>query len=128
MHVYTLIFLGCGIGGILRYLVSSKINTLYGQSLPFGTLLVNASGSFIMGLLMTIILNKYTNDAHLTDQLKALLLTGLLGGYTTFSTFSIETINLLNNGKLTHAALNILLSVVLSIGLAFVGIMLGKQL
>lgn len=121
-----LIFIGCGIGGLLRYWVAN--GTYYwtvGRTFPYGTLIVNTTGSFLMGFLFIIILERFSNIA---PQLRAFLLIGLLGGYTTFSSFSIETINLFEQGELFKALLNIGLSVILCVGAAWAGVILGRHL
>ncbi len=122
LSLYLLIFIGCGSGGILRYLVSLKVHSFLDKNFPFGTLVVNISGSFFIGILSSILLNKFNNS----EQIRALLLTGLLGGYTTFSAFSIETVSLIKSGQIFLALLNTLLSVILSIVFAWIGITLGK--
>jgi len=91
----VLIFLGSGLGAISRYGLSNLVHSLVGRAFPYGTLVVNASGSFIMGLLFIIILERF---GALAPQLRAFLLIGFLGGYTTFSSFSIETLTLLEQG------------------------------
>jgi CrcB protein len=86
MSHYILIFLGCGLGGISRYWISNGIHLLFGQRFPYGTLIVNVTGSFLMGLLFILILDRFYT---LAPQLRAFFLVGLLGGYTTFSSFSV---------------------------------------
>ena len=98
---------------------------LLGRQFPYGTLFVNASGSFVMGLLFALIFEKFVG---IGPQLRSLLLIGFLGGYTTFSSFSIETVNLLENGAWISAALNVLLNTTLCIALSWVGILGGRQL
>jgi fluoride exporter len=120
-----LIFLGSGLGAISRYGVSNFIHSLLGREFPYGTLIVNASGSFVMGLLFILILERFVG---LAPQLRAFLLIGFLGGYTTFSSFSIETLNLFENGAWVAASLNILLNVVLCISLAWLGVLGGRSL
>ena len=120
-----LIFLGAGSGGVFRYLISNGVHFLLGRQFPYGTLFVNASGSFLMGLLFAVIFEKF---AGIGPQLRSLLLIGFLGGYTTFSSFSIETVNLLENGAWINAALNVLLNTTLCIALSWVGIFGGRQL
>ena len=120
-----MIFFGAGLGGITRYWVSNGVYVLFGRQFPYGTLFVNASGSFLMGLLFVIILERFNG---IGPQLRAFLLIGFLGGYTTFSSFSLETFNLLESGAWLSAALNILLSVILCISLGWLGILGGRQL
>lgn len=123
MH-HLLIFLGAGLGGVSRYWVSNSIHLFLGRQFPFGTLVVNATGSFLMGMLFTIIFERF---GGLGPQLRALLLIGFLGGYTTFSSFSLETLNLLENGAWWDALLNILLNVFLCVGLSCLGVLGGRQ-
>ncbi|MDP3560101.1 MAG: fluoride efflux transporter CrcB [Legionellaceae bacterium] len=125
MNHLILIFLGAGCGGVSRYGVSNAVYWFLGRQFPFGTLVVNASGSFLMGLLFTLIFERLDG---IGPQLRSLLLIGFLGGYTTFSSFSIETLNLLENGGWFSALLNIVLSVFLCISLTWLGVIGGRQL
>lgn len=120
-----LIFLGSGVGGIFRYGVSNGVYWFLGRQFPYGTLVVNASGSFLMGLLFAILLERFDGIA---PQLRSLLLIGFLGGYTTFSSFSIETLNLFESGAWVSATLNIFISVTLCLMLTWLGILGGRQL
>lgn len=120
-----LIFLGAGLGGTARYLLSNAIYALLGRHFPWGTLVVNASGSFIMGVLFVLLLNRY---AMYAPQLRLFLLVGFLGGYTTFSSFSIETWNLIESGALVTGTMNILLHIILCLGLTWLGITWSRHL
>ncbi|MFC3907493.1 fluoride efflux transporter CrcB [Legionella dresdenensis] len=120
-----LIFLGAGFGGLSRYWVSTGIHYFVGRHFPYGTLFVNATGSFLMGLLFVLIIERFDG---IGPQLRSLLLIGFLGGYTTFSSFSLETMALFENGAWLGGFLNILLSVVLCLTLTGLGIMVGRQL
>jgi fluoride exporter len=122
---FLLIFIGSGIGGLTRYGVANLIYYLFGRHFPLGTLIVNISGSLLMGFLFVLILDRANQIA---PHLRALLLIGFLGGYTTFSSFSIETVNLFENGEIVSAMMNIVLSVVLCLSATWVGIILGRQL
>lgn len=125
MNTITLIFIGAGFGGVLRYGVSTGIYNLFNKNFPYGTLVVNVSGSFLMGFLFVLLLERFQSIA---PQLRALLLIGFLGGYTTFSSFSIETINLMENANWFPAIVNILLSTILCLMAAWTGVILGKTL
>ncbi len=120
-----LIFVGAGIGGVLRYWISNIIYWMTGRQFPYGTLIVNISGCFLMGLLFILILERFDG---IGPQLRSFLLIGLLGGYTTFSSFSIETLNLFENGAWLSGFLNIFFSVFLCIFAAWVGVIGGRQL
>lgn len=120
-----LIFIGAGIGGVCRYGIANGIYTWLGREFPYGTLVVNVSGSFLMGLLSVIILDRFST---ISSPLRALLLIGLLGGYTTFSSFSLETITLFENGLWLKGLLNIILSVALCLSATALGIIGARQL
>lgn len=119
------IFLGSGLGGVSRYWVSNGIYFLLGRQFPYGTLAVNASGSFLMGLLFVLLLERFDG---IGPSLRSLLLIGFLGGYTTFAAFSIETVNLIESGAWLSATLNILLNVTVCLALTWIGVMGGRQL
>lgn len=120
-----LIFLGAGCGGLLRYWISNAIYLLTDKQFPYGTLVVNVSGSLIMGFLFALIVERFNTQG---PHLRSLLLIGLLGGYTTFSSFSIETINLIENSQYSSAILNMMLSTFLCVSAAWVGVIGGRYL
>ena len=113
-----------GFGCMARYLASGWTYQLVGRHLPYGTLLVNIVGSFLLGLLVTSGLR----GDFFPPEIRIGLAVGFMGGFTTFSTFSYETLRLLENGSLWHAGLNILLNVVLCIGFAFLGVIVSRSL
>ena len=111
------VFLGGGIGSVLRYGTNSIVSLyVIGQ---LGTLLVNVLGSFIFGILVSI-------GEQRSDYFNLFLLTGLLGGYTTFSQFSFDVVTLQNNGNL-YSIIYILSSVFLSISMALLGICVANR-
>lgn len=120
-----LIFVGAGFGGVFRYWISNGVYFLLGRQFPYGTLVVNISGCFLMGLLFVLTLERFDS---MGSQLRALLLIGLLGGYTTFSSFSIETINLFESGNWLGAIMNIFLSIIICIAAAWMGVIGGRNL
>lgn len=120
-----LIFFGAGVGGVFRYWISNGVYLFLGRQFPYGTLVVNATGSFFMGLLFALILERFDG---IGPQLRSLLLIGFLGGYTTFSSFSIETLALFESGEWVSATLNIFISVTLCLALTWLGILGGRQL
>jgi CrcB protein len=120
-----LIFLGSGLGGLSRYWTIKYAYLLFGREFPYGTLAVNIIGSFIMGVLTFLIQSTFN---FLETQLRGFLLAGLLGGYTTFSTFSIDTFGLLESGHYFLAATYILLSIGLCLISVWLGYLVGKQI
>ena len=117
------IMLGGALGATLRYLVSNGVYNLLGRDFPYGTLVVNILGSFLMGVLSVILLERCEVDSLL----KLAILVGFLGAFTTFSTFSMETLALINKGALSHALLNMLTSVIVCIFAVWLGMLIAKQ-
>ena len=111
-------------GALLRYWCSQGIHALLGRGFPYGTLTVNVAGSLLMGFLF-VLLNE---RQFVAPEWRAFLLIGLLGAFTTFSAFSIETLNLLEQGEVLKAGLNIVFSVSLCLVACWSGIILGRQL
>jgi CrcB protein len=114
---------GSAIGGISRYLVGGLVQRLLDTTFPAGTLLINVTGSFLLGA----ILRYGVETPTLTPELRALLTVGFCGGYTTFSTFSYEAVALLEDGEWGRAGMYIGLSLVLSIAATFLGFALARQ-
>lgn len=111
MKTILLIGLGGGIGSMLRYLVQLGVSKLVTVTFPLGTFLVNITGCFVIGLLYGFA-NKY---AALTLEWRLFLITGLCGGYTTFSSFSYESVSLFRQGVYTYFICYVLLSVLLGL-------------
>jgi len=114
------IALGAAVGANLRYGLSIWAARQWGATFPYGTLLINVLGSFAIGVVMVLLTTRLT----VSDIWRLLIVTGLLGGFTTFSTFSYETYGLLVSGSWLEAGLNI----VGSVGLAMIGVFLGAGL
>jgi len=125
MNQALLIALGGGIGSLLRYWLSTGTYHLLGRAFPYGTLTVNVLGSFFMGFLTILLIERLNGQASF---FRALLLIGFLGGFTTFSAFSIETLNLFESGDIMKALLNIAVSLVLCLLAVTTGALLGRQL
>ena len=118
---FVLIFIGGGFGAYFRYFSTQIINNKFNNEFLLGTVLVNCLGAFLIGFLMNIF------DVFSIDtKWKLFLITGFLGGYTTFSAYSYETVSYLLNGDIKYAALNIILSNVLCITFVFLGIWFNK--
>jgi CrcB protein len=122
MNQILAIALGGSIGAVTRFLVANGIYAWLGRSFPHGTLFVNVSGSFLMGFLTALMLQRFA----VAVEYRAAILVGFLGAYTTFSTFAIETLNLFEAGSLLKAGLNIFLSVVLCLVAVWYGMVLGR--
>lgn len=118
------IAVGSAIGGVSRYLVGGLTQRLIGGTFPVGTLLINVTGSFLLGL----ILRYGVETATLTPEVRAFMTIGFCGGYTTFSTFSYETVALAEDGQWTRAALYVALSVGLSLVATFLGFATAREL
>jgi CrcB protein len=115
---------GGAAGALLRFWVSNGVHSLLGRGFPYGTLTVNVLGSLAMGFLYVLLLERTT----VSPELRGALLIGFLGAFTTFSTFSIETLNLLEQAEALKAGLNILLSVVACLLACWFGLAVGRQL
>ncbi len=124
MHPVLNIALGGAIGAVMRFLVATGVHRAFGQGFPYGTLTVNTVGSLAMGFLYVWLIER----TGLPPAWRALLMTGFLGGFTTFSAFSIESLQLIQTGELGKAALNILLNVLLCLLAAWAGVMIGRQI
>lgn len=121
-----LLFIGFGgaVGAISRALLSSMITKLFPtSSFPWGILICNVLGCFILGFLATYFLENIIPNHH-----KAMIIVGMLGSFTTFSTFSMDTINLIMDQQFISAILNVTLSVVLGLVFVFLGILLAKSI
>lgn len=115
---------GGAAGALLRYWMAAGINRATGHGFPFGTLAVNMLGSLAMGMLFVVLVER----SALSQEYRALLLIGLLGGFTTFSSFSLETLQLVEGGQWLQALANVVASVVLCLALCWCGVVLGRQL
>jgi CrcB protein len=104
--------------------MSNGVYLLLGRGFPYGTLAVNTLGSFIMGLLYVFMLERM----EISAEWRAALMIGLLGAFTTFSTFSIETMNLVEAGEISKAGLNMFFSVALCVTGCWFGMVLGRQI
>lgn len=115
---------GGALGSVLRFWMSGWVSGVFGRGFPYGTLMVNVSGSLLMGFLYVLLVDKF----HASAEWRAVLLIGLLGGFTTFSSFSMETFNLIEAGEVTKALMNIVLSVTVCLAATWIGVLVGRQM
>lgn len=118
------IAMGGAAGALLRFGVATGVTAIVGRAFPYGTLTANVLGCLTMGVLYVLFLERMA----VSPELRGALLVGLLGAFTTFSTFSIETLVLLENGENLRALMNVALSVLLCLGATWIGMVAGRQL
>ena len=123
MRILFFVGLGSFIGGMSRYLLSLFIQNKFLSAFPYGTMTVNIIGCFLIGVVFA-----FSERGNFTMEWRLFLATGLLGGFTTFSSFSLETVSLLRGGQLWHAFIYILCSIVIGLLATFAGIFLIKLL
>lgn len=117
------IFAGGGFGAVMRYLIGLQAAKVWGINFPYGTLIINVLGSFLIGAIAGYF-TFYSNGEN--QALRLFLIVGILGGFTTFSSFSLETLMLLQRGELLLAMGYILLSVLVSLSVVYFGFELVK--
>jgi len=120
----VLIALGSALGGVARFVIGTFIEARFGAAFPVGTLLVNVSGAVLLGFILTCALAA----PGLSPEMRGLLTTGFCGGYTTFSTFTFETMVLLERGDFARAGAYVLLSVTIALAGVWFGVSLGRAL
>ncbi len=121
MFKLALIAAGGAMGAVLRYLVGAMVSRIVVDVFPWGTLVVNLSGAFIIGILWEL-----AENSVIFPSLRLFLFIGLLGAYTTFSTYSLECLNLIRDGEYSRAVMNIFLSNVAGISVVFGGIIVSR--
>ena len=117
-----IVFVGGGIGSVLRYLVSGWVYSILGAGFPYGTFAVNVAGSFVIGLFLAVSSDRFL----VAPELRAFVAIGILGGFTTFSTFTYETLELFKDGAYFTGGMNVLVSVATALTAAWLGNLLGK--
>lgn len=121
---YLVVFLGGGLGAGLRFALSGFIDHRFNGTFPLGTLLINITGSLIIGFLSS--LTDTTGKVLLSPTMREFLMIGILGGYTTFSSFSLQTLELARSGEWTGAGLNCFLSLFLCLVAVWLGHILAQ--
>lgn len=124
MNKIMAVAIGGALGSVLRYGISSWVHNFMGRGFPYGTLVVNVLGCLAMGILFVLFVERTSENALW----RAGLMVGVLGGFTTFSAFSIETFNLLEQGAMAKAMGNMAASLILCIGATWLGVVLARQL
>jgi CrcB protein len=123
--VYFWIAVGSALGGMARFWCSGVIARMFGETFPWGTLIVNISGSFVIGLIAA--LTAPDGRVFISSTARLALMAGFCGGYTTFSSFSLQTLSLLNDGEWTYATGNIAGSVTFCLAAVWAGYALGNS-
>jgi len=124
MSIYFAIALGGSLGAISRYWVFTKTHSWLGYDFPYGTLMVNITGSLAMGFLTVVLIQRF----DVSDEVRLGLIIGILGSFTTFSAFSIEIVHWIENGAVIKALTYILVSVIACVLAAWAGLIGAKQL
>ena len=122
MERFLLICLGGAVGTALRYLTSGVAARWLGADFPYGTFIVNIVGSFLIGVIQQV----GTTSLLISDTTRLFLAVGVMGGMTTYSSFSYETVRLAQSGAWAQAWLNVLVTTAICLGLCFLGIAVGK--
>ena len=123
MNQVVAIAIGGALGSVLRYLLSNATHAWLGRGFPYGTLAVNVLGCLAMGFLFVLLVERVGTSTVW----RAGLLIGLLGGFTTFSAFSMDTMRLMESGLQTQALLNVFASVVLCLTATWLGLLLARS-
>jgi CrcB protein len=124
MKEILFVAVGGALGSSMRYLVSSGIYAWFGRAFPWGTLAVNIVGSFIIGLMSILLVEKF----NVAQEWRLAIVVGVLGGFTTFSAFSWDTLDLMQQGLTLKALLNVLATVMLCIVAAWLGAVWAKSM
>ena len=124
MGQVTAVFVGGGIGATLRYFLGGAVYRFMGSDFPYGTLLINVMGCFFIGFLMSLFDERFV--VHPT--MRSFLTIGILGGFTTFSTFSFETMALLREGNYLRGTANVVYTILNGLGATWLGTVIGKLL
>jgi len=120
---YLMVLIGGGLGAVARYAVGVAISARFGGRFPLGTLVINVTGSFLIGILMTLL----TERLHPHPYWRLLLVVGFLGGYTTFSSFEYETLRAVQDGGKWIGLLNVVGSVTLGYIAVWIGTVIMRQ-
>lgn len=124
---YLYVFIGGGLGAVCRYLATTFIGARFGMMFPFGTLFVNTLGSFLIAVVLGFLLPMAKSVHMLPESIRLLLTVGFLGGFTTFSSFSMETLTLMRGSSLLLAFANIAANILLGLSAAILGLHIASM-
>lgn len=128
MIAYLWIAFGGALGSVARFALNGVVSARVGETFPWGTILVNVAGSFVIGGLSALTLPEGRLSAEARTFTTQFLMIGVCGGFTTFSSFSLQTLNLLRDGEWLYAGGNVVLSVVLCLVATWLGYLLGTAM
>jgi fluoride exporter len=124
MTKYLMVGIGGALGSILRFWVGGYVSNRLGVRFPYGTFLINCTGSFLIGFVVTLLAER----THWSPNWRYLIPIGFIGGYTTFSTFELETFRNFQDGEILIASLNVALSVVIGFASVWLGVIAGRTI
>jgi CrcB protein len=124
MNKYWMVGIGGFLGAIARFWLGGFISNRLGAKFPYGTFVINISGSYLIGLIVTLLAER----SHWSANWRYLIPIGFIGAYTTFSTFELETFQSLRDGEFLFASLNVLLSVVVGFIAVWLGVITGRSI
>jgi fluoride exporter len=119
---YAMVAIGGAMGALARFVLRTYVGERMGARFPYGTFIINVSGSFLIGLIMTVL----TERTHLSPNWRYFVPIGFIGAYTTFSTFEYETLRALQDGQFVGGTLNVLLSVIVGFLMVWLGVLAGR--
>jgi CrcB protein len=119
---YWMVGIGGFVGAVARFVLGSFIGNRWGTRFPYGTFVINITGSFLIGLILTILANKVSASANW----RYLIPIGFIGAYTTFSTFEYETLRTMQDGQFLVALANVFLSVIVGFAAVWAGVIAGR--
>jgi CrcB protein len=125
---YLWVAIGGALGSVSRYWLNGLISTRFGETFPWGTMLINITGCFIIGVIGALANPEGRMDSQSRAFVTQFVMIGICGGYTTFSSFSLQTLNLLRDRELLYAGGNVILSVVLCLAAVWLGWLLGSMI
>jgi CrcB protein len=126
MLAYLWVAIGGALGSVSRYWLSGFVAARFGETFPWGTLVINVTGSFVIGIFAALAIPEGRMDSQSRLFATQFLMIGVCGGYTTFSSFSLQTLNLLREREWLYAGGNVILSVILCMIAVWLGYLLGS--